>query len=114
MSGANHIRVYCRIRRKCGDNVGEDTNEIISTKGIYGENESVTEISIAERSSSIYFVDKAYDKHNQAELYEQSVQTVLDDLFRGMNCSFFSYGQTGSGDLNSHMLCLPIAYISYV
>lgn len=94
MSGENPIRVYCRIRRKNGNNMGE---EILSAKEIVGErNESVTAISISERSSS-YFVDKAYDKHTQIELYEESVQLVLDDLFKGVNCSFFSYGQTGSG-----------------
>jgi hypothetical protein len=45
-----------------------------------------------------YTFDKVYGQYSkQAEVYDQTVSPIIDEVLQGFNCTVFAYGQTGTG-----------------
>lgn len=54
-------------------------------------------ISQQDGSSHTFNFDKVFSTMaSQGEVYEQTAQELLANLFKGYNCGLFAYGQTGA------------------
>jgi hypothetical protein len=110
-----HIQVCCRIRPKDALKVDEQPfsektydqyeNDEDPIKVVSSENASVkignekekgaTQIHINGKAN--FAIDHVFEDAPQDEVFKESLEPLLSDLFTGIHCTLFTYGQTGSG-----------------
>ena len=102
---ANNIKVAIRCRRRNDREIQEGSPIIISSQG--PRSQSLT-IETAATTSSLgvvtlpptrtYPFDIVFGPEaDQAMIYQDIVNPMLEDVLKGFNCTLFAYGQTGTG-----------------
>jgi hypothetical protein len=81
---SNNVRCYCRVRP-----------DVTSCLKIEADNKSVM---LLNGNKENFVFDEVFDKDSkQITIFEIIVKPLLSDAFRGINCTCFTYGQTGAG-----------------
>lgn len=93
----SNIRVITRCR-------GRNDREIKSKSAVVvdSNSESRQEISVKIgedlSSTKTYSLDRVFGPEaDQAMIFDEIISPIVDDLMKGMNCTVFAYGQTGTG-----------------
>ena len=89
---SGHIKVYCRIRPKLSD---EHESVAMSINSVNEGDEIV--LKSDKGGTSSFNVDRLFDARHDQELIFNEVLApmIINNSFKGFNCSLFSYGQTG-------------------
>ena len=95
MPKSQNIRVLCRVRP-------ENTKEKLSGQHPCLSCPSPTEIEITSIDLQVSPVKFTFDQvfpctSHQQQIFEYAAQPLLDEVFDGINCTLFCYGQTSSG-----------------
>lgn len=92
-----------------GNEVGISAPHSISTLGQHASNQASSTASSLllpnlqskeddAPSGKLYNFDNVFgEQADQAMLYADVVQPILDEVLAGYNCTVFAYGQTGTG-----------------
>ncbi len=81
-----NVRVFTRFR----------PTKLVNESPVFEFVHKPTTIRIAGHQDFTF--DRVFDTTaTQAEVYEETTQTVVRDLMAGINCTVMAYGQTGSG-----------------
>ncbi|KAG8217543.1 P-loop containing nucleoside triphosphate hydrolase protein, partial [Butyriboletus roseoflavus] len=103
--GETHIQVVIRCRRRSDREIQENSPIIISSHGAKSK-EVTIETSAPVSSLGIvtlpptrtYPFDLVFGPEaDQAMIYHDVVNPLLDEVLTGYNCTLFAYGQTGTG-----------------
>lgn len=86
----SRIHVYCRLRAI------EENDGVVKSFPPAEEDENYVALTVLDRSS-LFSVDKFFDKHSQEDIFQDSLEPLIEETFSGINCTVFTYGQTGSG-----------------
>ena len=103
--GETHIQVVIRCRRRSDREIQENSPLIVSS---HGANSSQVTIETSAPVSSLgivtlpptrtYPFDLVFGPEaDQAMIYHDVVNPLLDEVLTGYNCTLFAYGQTGTG-----------------
>ena len=95
MPKSQNIRVLCRVRP-------ENTKEKLSGQHACLSCPSPTEIEITsidlQVSASKFTFDQVFPSTSEQEqIFECAARPLLEEVFEGINCTLFCYGQTSSG-----------------
>jgi kinesin family protein 11 len=91
--GRQRVQVVVRCRPLNKREKEEGTASILSCNAETKE----VKVGIKNRPKTFTF-DKVYGQFSkQAEIYEQTVAPIIDEVLQGFNCTVFAYGQTGTG-----------------
>lgn len=103
--GETHIQVVIRCRRRSDREILENSPIIVSSHG--AKSEQVTIETSAPVSSlgvvtlpptRTYPFDLVFGPEaDQAMIYHDVVNPLLNEVLTGYNCTLFAYGQTGTG-----------------
>lgn len=103
--GETHIQVVIRCRRRSDREIQENSPIIVSSQG--AKSKQVTIETSAPVSSlgvvtlpptRTYPFDLVFGPEaDQAMIYHDVVNPLLDEVLTGYNCTLFAYGQTGTG-----------------
>ncbi|KAG9318495.1 kinesin-domain-containing protein [Chiua virens] len=103
--GETHIQVVIRCRRRSDREIQENSPIIVSSHG--AKSKQVTIETSAPVSSlgvvtlpptRTYPFDLVFGPEaDQAMIYHDVVNPLLDEVLTGYNCTLFAYGQTGTG-----------------
>ncbi|KAI1849328.1 hypothetical protein JX265_012111 [Neoarthrinium moseri] len=92
MSGANTIKVVARFRPQNKVELGSGGQPIVSFDG-----DDTCSLNSAEASGSFTF-DRVFGMDTkQADIFDYSIRSTVDDILNGYNGTVFAYGQTGAG-----------------
>ncbi|KAH8681202.1 P-loop containing nucleoside triphosphate hydrolase protein [Xylariales sp. PMI_506] len=92
MSGANSIKVVARFRPQNKVELGSGGQPIVSFDG-----DDTCSLNSAEATGSFTF-DRVFDMSTkQADIFDYSIRSTVDDILNGYNGTVFAYGQTGAG-----------------
>lgn len=103
--GETHIQVVIRCRRRSDREIQENSPIIVSAHGAKSK-EVTVETSAPVSSLGIvtlpptrtYPFDLVFGPEaDQAMIYHDVVNPLLDEVLTGYNCTLFAYGQTGTG-----------------
>lgn len=108
-----HIQVCCRLRSKDrknelnrSENPLEDSEEDFIKVVNPNDSSQVNQTKeppdksspiISVNNKTNFSIDQVFENSSQHEIFEQSLEPMLQDLFKGIHCTLFTYGQTGSG-----------------
>lgn len=115
--GSSDMRVYCRFRppqttrTRSFENSRCDVQEkesVVANNYLFSKDQKTVRYisSVSEYSSSAVkkrtLLDFTFNKvfqptASQEDVYTQTVERLLPELFQGFNCTVIAYGQTGSG-----------------
>ncbi|KAL6309249.1 P-loop containing nucleoside triphosphate hydrolase protein [Sparassis latifolia] len=100
-----NIRVVIRCRRRSEREIQENSPIIVTTNGPRGDDVTI-EAAVPVSSLGVvtlpptrtYPFDAVFGPEaDQALLYNDVVNPMLDEVLAGYNCTLFAYGQTGTG-----------------
>jgi hypothetical protein len=96
----SRVKVACRIRPEIdhttGTGVISTSKEDRCVELLNGGKEPKLCFPSADRIT--FTVDNVFDQTStQSELFASIARPLIEEAFRGFNCTLFSYGQTGSG-----------------
>lgn len=103
--GETHIQVVIRCRRRSDREIQENSPIIVSSHGAKSK-EATIETSAPVSSLGVvtlpptrtYPFDLVFGPEaDQAMIYHDVVNPLLDEVLTGYNCTLFAYGQTGTG-----------------
>lgn len=103
--GETHIQVVIRCRRRSDREIQENSPIIVSSHGAKSK-EVTIETSAPVSSLGVvtlpptrtYPFDLVFGPEaDQAMIYHDVVNPLLDEVLTGYNCTLFAYGQTGTG-----------------
>lgn len=103
--GETHIQVVIRCRRRSDREIQENSPIIVSSQGAKSK-EVTIETSVPVSSLGVvtlpptrtYPFDLVFGPEaDQAMIYHDVVNPLLDEVLKGYNCTLFAYGQTGTG-----------------
>ena len=102
MAKDNAIKVVARFRPPNRIEQENGSNSVVDF-------DSAETCSIQARDGSGAFTfDRVFDTHSQqAEVFEYSIRSTVDDIIEGYNGTVFAYGQTGAGTVSYTHLTLP-------
>ncbi|KAG1827268.1 P-loop containing nucleoside triphosphate hydrolase protein [Suillus subaureus] len=100
-----HIHVAIRCRRRSDREIQENSPIIVSSNGAKSQEvtiETSTPVSslgiITLPPTRTYPFDLVFGPEaDQAMIYHEVVNPMLDEVLMGYNCTLFAYGQTGTG-----------------
>jgi len=103
--GVTHIQVVIRCRRRSDREIQENSPIIVSSHGAKSKEvtiETSTPVSslgvITLPPTRTYPFDLVFGPEaDQAMIYHDVVNPLLDEVLTGYNCTLFAYGQTGTG-----------------
>ncbi|KAK9773562.1 putative Kinesin [Seiridium cardinale] len=92
MSSANSIKVVARFRPQNKVELSSGGQPIVSFDG-----DDTCSLNSAEAAGSFTF-DRVFDMScKQADIFDYSISSTVDDILNGYNGTVFAYGQTGAG-----------------
>ena len=102
---ANNIKVVIRCRRRNEREIQEGSPIIVTSQGPRSQSltiETATSISslgiVTLPPTRTYPFDIVFGPEaDQAMIYQDVVNPMLEDVLKGFNCTLFAYGQTGTG-----------------
>lgn len=92
-----NINVVVRCRGRNDREVRENSGVVVSTEGVKGKKVELS-MGPSALSNKTYQFDRVFSPAaDQAMLFEDVVEPILDEVLSGFNCTIFAYGQTGTG-----------------
>ena len=89
---SHNIRVVCRVKPLSGTSITTSTDSSVTIR--------------SKDSTHQYTFDRVFGSDSsQTQIYQDSVQETVDEVFNGYNGTILAYGQTGSG--KSHTMLGP-------
>jgi kinesin family protein C1 len=93
----NRVKVACRVRPALDVHTGEALGEEPAVEVLSSSNGGERK-SLRFEDGLTFTIDHVYDqKSNQEQVFDGVAKPLVEEAFRGFNCTLFSYGQTGSG-----------------
>merc|ERR1712066_267866 len=90
-----NIDVKCRIRPP---SVAERNNFSVRCVEIQGRGKNEIKLTDRRKKHKTFSYNSVFGpKATQEEVYEDTVAPLLDEVLKGYSCTFFAYGQTGTG-----------------
>lgn len=95
---SNRVKVACRVRPALDMHTGESLGEAAALEVVSSANGGEERKSLRFEDGLTFTIDHVYDqKSDQKQIFDELAKPLVDEAFRGFNCTLFSYGQTGSG-----------------
>ncbi|PKS09057.1 hypothetical protein jhhlp_003670 [Lomentospora prolificans] len=92
MSGANSIKVVARFRPQNRIELDSGGKPIVSFQG------DDTCVLDSKDAQGTFTFDRVFDMScKQADIFDFSIRSTVDDILNGYNGTVFAYGQTGAG-----------------
>ncbi|THW29837.1 kinesin-domain-containing protein [Aureobasidium pullulans] len=92
-----NINVVVRCRGRNDRELRENSGVVVSTEGVKGKKVELS-MGPSALSNKTYQFDKVFSPAaDQAMLFDDVVEPILDEVLGGFNCTIFAYGQTGTG-----------------
>lgn len=87
------VQVALRIRPFVQSEIDQKCSPVV----IKIENDP--QVLVTAKKSETFTFNHVFDcTSNQQQIYDESVKSMLDKLFKGYNITILAYGQTGSGE----------------
>lgn len=95
---SNGIKVVCRFRPQNSKEIAEGGQDIVKYSG-----DDTVHWDVKGQSSTFTF-DRVFNKETkQADIFDYSIKSTVDDLLEGYNGTVFAYGQTSAGKSHTMM-----------
>ncbi|CAM8960478.1 unnamed protein product [Rhodiola kirilowii] len=92
-----NVQVLLRCRPLSEDEVRVNTPVVISCNEIRREVSAVQNIANKQIDRTFAF-DRVFGPNSQqADIYNQAISPIVNEVLEGYNCTIFAYGQTGTG-----------------
>ncbi|KAF2671781.1 kinesin-domain-containing protein [Microthyrium microscopicum] len=95
--GETNINVFVRCRGRNDREVRENSGVVVSTNGVKGQSVDISMGPNALSNKTYHFDGVFSQAADQVMVFDEVVTPVLDEVLRGLNCTIFAYGQTGTG-----------------